>query len=404
MPLQNRLAILALVAGMSLSTGAPRAQVPTGDASSQLLDEGRQALAAGRFEIAERDYEKVRDLEPRLAEPHVSLGLVYFEERRYQQAVTELRAALKLQPNHNKVDALLAMSLAELGEYEEAAPGLEKGFRTLTDPPVKRMCGLELERTYTALHRDRDAVQVALELNRLYPDDPEILYNTAKVYGSQAYLSMQTLAQVAPDSVWRHQANAEALESQGSYEAAIQEYRKVLELDPHRPNIHYRIGRTLLARSSSSNAAADTASAAQEFEQELQLDPANGNAAYELAEIHRKASEYEKAQQLFELALKYHPDFEEAHVGLADVLLKEGKAEPAAEHLRKALALNSGDEVAWYRLALVERKLGNAAEEQKALVAFKRLHTKTLEERGVARTTPATSEVTKQELDAKAVQ
>ncbi len=396
--------MLALASGVSIFGAAAGAQASPGDATSQLLDQGRQALSAGHFDVAERDYQKVRDLETKLVEPHVSLGLIYFEERRYEQAVAELRDALRLQPNQTKVSSLLAMSLAELGRYEEAAPGLEKGFRTLTDPAVKRMCGLELQRTYTALHRNADAVQVALELNRLYPDDPEVLYNVGKVYGSQAFLSMQKLAEVAPDSVWRHQAQAEALESQGSYDAALQEYRRVLELDPHRPNIHYRIGRTLLARSSSSNAAADSAQAAQEFEQELQLDPANGSAAYELAEIYRKANEYGKAQELFELALKYYPDFEEAHVGLADVLLKEGKPAPAAEHLRKALALNSDDEVAWYRLALVERKLGDTPTEQKALAEFKRLHAKTLEARGAARAAPEPSEVTKQELDAKAVE
>jgi len=34
-------------------------------------------------------------------------------------------------------------------------------------------------RTYTGLQRDKDAVTVALELNKLYPDDPEILTTRA---------------------------------------------------------------------------------------------------------------------------------------------------------------------------------------------------------------------------------
>ena len=56
---------------------------------------------------------------------------------------------------------------------------------------------------------------------------------------------MQKLAQVAPSSVWRHQAAAEADESQGSYSLAITEYRQVLALEPDRPGVHYRLGRTL---------------------------------------------------------------------------------------------------------------------------------------------------------------
>ena len=53
------------------------------------------------------------------------------------------------------------MSLSEVSRYREALPGLEKGFRGPLDPEMKRMCGLQLERTYTGLRRDSDAVKVA---------------------------------------------------------------------------------------------------------------------------------------------------------------------------------------------------------------------------------------------------
>ena len=80
---------------------------------------------------------------------------------------------------------------------------------------MKRLCGLHLERSYTGLNRDSDAVKVGLKLNRLYPNDPEVLYHNGRIFGNFAFLTMQRLAQAAPDSVWRHQAAAEAYESQG---------------------------------------------------------------------------------------------------------------------------------------------------------------------------------------------
>jgi hypothetical protein len=39
-----------------------------------------------------------------------------------------------------------------------------------------------------------------------------------------------------------------AEEARGPTDAAIGEYREVLKIDPNHPNIHFRIGRTLLAR------------------------------------------------------------------------------------------------------------------------------------------------------------
>ena len=261
------------------------------------------------------------------------------------------------------------------------------------------MCGLQLERAYNGLHRDSKAVEVALELNRLYPDDPEVLYHNGKIFGNFAFLSMQKLSQVAPDSIWRHQAEAEANESQGSYDSAISEYRQVLALDPERPGIHYRLGRTLLARSRQTTSADDVTAAASEFHQELQIDPANGNAAYELAELDRNAGQLEDAQKLFDLAVKYYPDFEEAHLGLASVLASLQKPDLAIAHLQKAISLNRENEVSWYRLAQVEGQLGNSAEQQKAMAEFQRLHSQMTRQQESAKKLFTSDEVTKQQLD-----
>ena len=118
---------------------------------------------------------------------------------------------------------------------------------------------------------------------------------------------------------------------------------------------------------------ANSAEAAKEFEQELQVDPTNANAAYELAEIHRRSGRLAEAQKLFEVALKNYPDFEEAQLGLAGVLIAQQKPDQALPHLQKAIALNPENEVGYYRLAQVYRALGNAPEQQKALAEFQRL-------------------------------
>jgi predicted Zn-dependent protease len=215
---------------------------------------------------------------------------------------------------------------------------------------------------------------------------------------------MQKLWQAAPDSVWKHQAQGEALESQGSFEAAIGQYRDVLARDPQRPGIHYRLGRILLARSQKTGAPGDANASAKEFEQELQLDPANGNAAYELAEINRNAGQFDDAQKYFELALKGHPDFEEAQIGLAAALISAHKPELALPHLEKAVSLNRDNEVAWWRMAQVERLLGNSGEQKKALAEFQRLHSQSADQQDQGRKLFSPNEVTQQQLDPAARQ
>jgi tetratricopeptide (TPR) repeat protein len=399
---RRKVSALALLLWLLVSGLDIRAQISRSDSLQQYYEAGEKALAENRYGDAQRAYEELRRLAPGTAEVHARLGLIYFQERKFEQAVASLRQALKLKPSLPKLDTLLAMSLSGLGRYTEALPGLEKGFQQSIDPAVRRMCGLQLARAYTGLQRDSKAVEVALQLNRLYPDDPEVLYHTGKVYGNFAYLTMHKLAQVAPESVWRHEAAAEAFESEGANEFAIPEYRQVLALDPHRPGIRYRLGRTLLARSEKTKSPEDTAEAAKEFEQELQQEPGNANAAYELAEIHRNAGEVEEARKFFEMALKYYPNFEEAHLGLASVLMIEHKPEVALPHLQKAIALNPENQVSWYRLGQVERALGNVEEQQKALREFQRLQSQEARRKQAARELFSPQEVTKQKLDPNA--
>jgi tetratricopeptide (TPR) repeat protein len=371
------------------------------DLVEKYSEQGQRALAQANYAEAETAFEKLRELEPGVPEVHANLGVIYFQERKYEAAVSALRHALKLKPTLPKTASLLAMSLSELGRYSEALPGLDKGFRQSADSPTKRMCGLQLLRAYTGLGQDTKAVEVALELNRLYPKDPEILYHTGRIFGNFAFLNMQQLAQAAPASVWRHQAEAEAYESQGSNDAAISEYRQVLTADSQRPGIHYRLGRTLLARSRQNNTPADIPAAAREFAQELELDPGNANAAYELGEIHRDAGEFDDAQKLFELALQYHPDFEEAQLGLGSVLMSQQKPELALPHLQRATALDPGNEVSWYRLSQVQGMLGHEAEQKNTFLEFQRLRSQKSSQQEAGKQVFAPDEVTRQQLDPK---
>ena len=308
------------------------AQAPDPGLLQRYSQEGERALAEHRYEDAAKAYEKLRELSPGTAEVHAGLGLIYFQQRKFAQAVPALRQALKLKPALPNTDVLLAMCLSELGQFREALPGLRKGFRQSSDVPLRRSCGLQLQRAYTGLQQDDKAVEVALELTRLHPEDPEVLYHSGRLFSNYAYLTTMKLAQVAPASAWMHQAAGEANESQGLYDPAIREYRAVLALDPRRPGIHFRIGRTLLARAKASGeeaAAASRDEAVKEFAQELALDPTSASAAYELGEAHRRSGELDEARRFLEAAVDHYPDFEEAQLALGRVLLAAGEPKPA---------------------------------------------------------------------------
>lgn len=396
--LHRPISIIALIVCLA-STGRSTGAQDSDAALQQHAASGERALAEGRYADAEREYEALRRLSPKTAEVHARLGLIYFQEGKFDAAIPTLKEAIALKPGLPKVDALLAMSLSETGRYEEALPGVAKAFSQSTDPVLRRMAGLHLQRIYTGLGRDQDAVEVALRMSRLYPDDSEVLYHSGRLFANFAYLQTMRLATVAPDSVWLHQAAGEANESQGLYDAALREYRQVLTLAPRRPGIRFRIGRTLLEKSGGDSSADDALQARKAFEDELGVDPSNANAAYELAEMHRKAGELEPARKFFEQALTHYPNFEHAQIGLARTLIALGAPRDALPHLKSAIERNPESDVAYYQMAQAFQALGESGEQQKALAQFTRLRDAAAQRRSAV--PQAKQDVTPQMVDLK---
>ena len=358
------LCLCPLVAAAQAGSGSS-----TGDEADQSAEAGQKALASGNYWEAQTNFEKLARLEPGVAEVHATLAVIDFKLRNYDEAVSEIRRAQKLKPGLPRLDSLLGMSLAELGRFSEALPGLEKGFKQTADKEIRRMSGLQLLRAYTGLHRDSDAVEIGLALNKDYPDDPEVLYQTGRIFGNYAYIVMEKLHDEAPGSIWMLQAQGEAYESQKDYDSAIAAFTHVLAIDPRRPGIHYRMGRVYLRRFRAAHEDKDRVAAAQEFGTELGLDPSNGNAVYELAQIYYDMGNLEQARQEFEALLARHPEFEQAHVGLAGVLIESHKPELAVPQLKSAIALDKSDEVAWYRLARALRATGDVEGQAKAMMS-----------------------------------
>jgi len=365
----------ALVVGCLLPLAA-KAQASGEEEQQRIAAAGQRALAAGDYSGARTDFEQLAKLDPDIGEVHATLAAIYFKQRQYELAVREARTALRLKPGLPRLDSLLGISLAELGRFTEALPRLEKGFKQADTPEVKRMCGLQLLRTYAGLDRDADAVQTALALNKLYPDDPEILYHTGRVYGNFAYVVMEKLHDKAPGSIWMLQAQGEANESQKNYDAAIFAFNQVLALEPSRPGIHYRLGRIYLARfkGKGTQNQEDRDAAMREFAAELAVDPGNGNAGYELAVMQADLGNLEEARRQFEQVLARFPDFEEALVGVGGVYLASQKPDLAVSPLERATHLKPDDEVAWYRLAQALHATGNKEAQLQALAVFRKLH------------------------------
>ncbi|MCL6584876.1 MAG: tetratricopeptide repeat protein [bacterium] len=159
------------------------------------------------------------------------------------------------------------------------------------------------------------------------------------------------------------QAGIEKLHNQ-DHEAAIQEFKKALILDPHRAEAYY-----YLALAEQKSGRLDDA--AEGYRAAIKADPQLYEAIFNLAAIYSLQGKYDLALDRYYEGLNLMPDDPELHYNMGLCLEHMGKREKAIPEYQKAYQLDPGMVDAYLQLAgLYERQgmLSEAREEyQKVL-------------------------------------
>lgn len=354
--------LFAVLPCFSQSAASRQQQIESHDhQAAQYLKESRPDLAATEFAA-------ILALDPNNVDARGNLGVVLFFEQRYDKAIPQFQAALKLRPTLWKILALLGIAEKRTGDAVAARSDLEQAFPKLQEKKIRIETGMELIEIYTATDQLDKAAGVVSVLRGIEPTDETLMYTAYRVYSSLAEESLLSLSVVAPNSAEMHQALAHELAKRGDSAAAIENYRAALKINPRLPGLHFELAEML----STLETPESRAEAESEYRAALEVNPYDVQAQCSLGDIAAKKNDLNEAYARYTKAVQLQPSNPDANIGLAKVLMSMGQPEKAQPILEHALEMDPTSAVAHFRLSTVYRELGRPDDAKRELAEYQK--------------------------------
>lgn len=148
-------------------------------------------------------------------------------------------------------------------------------------------------------------------------------------------------------------ASALALQQQGNYAEALQEYEKALQLDPTLRGVTCQMGIAKFQLG-------DHDGAMEMLDRSIAMGEEETASRLLLGVIHAKEKRYEEAEAEFEQVLVLEPGEAQAHYNMGEMLREQGRKEEAVIRLRQAVQINPQEPLFAFKLRLARLEAGEA--------------------------------------------
>ena len=204
-----------------------------------------------------------------------------------------------------------------------------------------------------------------------------------------------------PDYKDAHINIGSVYKAKGRMEDAIEHYRAAMKSDPNSANIYVILGSTYLAKGdvdkaveyleialrlkpknlviAHNNLAAAYQSkglfekAVEHYRSVAELEPRNSASYFNLGNLYQSKGLFDNAIQLYQIALKVDPDYVVAHSNLGVAYQSKGLFDKAIEHYRTALELDPADAQIHFNLGLIYFQKGLMEEAREEFEAALRI-------------------------------
>ncbi|MCU1281920.1 MAG: Tetratricopeptide 2 repeat protein, partial [bacterium] len=275
---------------------------------------------------------KVNLIDPKMAEAHRMLGVVYLEQGLKEKAQGQYSYALDLKPGYYAAMSGLARLYRAESNRVRAQEMVEKALEARPyDIEMREMLGellwesAELDRALAELEK-----VVAIAPRNLQARRTLALIYAAKGATNDLAAELERITQLAPEDVDVRLDLGSAYQRMGDNGRAIGAYEEILKKDPRNVNALKFVGDCYRR-----NKEPDKAIAA--YQKVMKIQPADPRPYFLLGAVYEEAGNDGKAEQVFQEAQQFKRYLGEAWSNLGAIAFRRGDLSKATWYLSRAV-------------------------------------------------------------------
>jgi len=301
----------------------------------------------GNSRRAEAELRAVIRREPDAVNAHNALGMLLQSSERWDEAAEQFKAALHVDPRFAFAAMNLAQVLSAQRRYSAAIFYLKKALEAGPPQGSVEPLRLALGMAYAQDGNFKDAIATIESVVRSHSDSAEAHFNLATVYAKQGL--------------------------RVGYEAAVEEFRKSLEINPDDNLARISLAKALLSLQRYGEAL-------PYLKEYTRRKPGDYEGSYVLGTAYRELGQFDEAKEALRRAARLRPDNYDVRYDLGVVLAHGGELEKGIEQLEAAEQINPHAPEAHYQLGLLLEKTNQKMRAQKELKTFQALKERSTEE------------------------
>ena len=325
---------------------------------------GIDLYRAGKVEAAEKVFREILKGDPHLIPVRYDLAALLVEQGRLEEGLAHYQyITFKLLPENATARHRYAIALERAGQTTAAISQLEKSLEFDEEYKEARRDLIKL------LMRGKKLMQASIVSDtgvRLHSDDASfhndhgvLLMQLGKAPAAvESFRKAVQLDDTHPDA---HYNMGLALNDQWKLEEAAAQLRKAIELKPEYTDAHFNLGKVLARQG-------NAAEARQSLKKVIELKQGYFLAFHELGMVAQRAGDHRTAVKNFTEALRHNPGYLKSQYQLGLGMMKIGRPQLAISQFEGVLRGSPSHADARYQMGLALAKIGKG---EKALVHFR---------------------------------